>query len=397
MSLPSGSITCKRFYIDHTSQLQDTQSLLDQLVERAMGKDTIQTADHTELGWTTGEHILDVDFNYEKNVIGDGLFFAMRVDTNKPPADLIRSYQKINEETMLEAGGREFLSKAQRREAREQAKSRADAEARSGAFRRMKQVQVFWDLKRNEVYLNGTSVSLADDFMMLFRQTFDVGLTPISSGELAARWSARSGDVRSFDDCEPAHFVSPPDGGWDDDVEGGQDSSRKNFLGTEWLTWLWYASHVESPEIDTPAGPVTVMFDRGLQMDCAFKMSGSMSLTAEGPTRLPEAAVALAGGKRPVRASLQTSVHGDLFGLALRGDVMNYGGIRLPALEETATPREIFEERIEKLRDLLQAMDGLYFAFLKKRLSSKWPAQLNAIRTWIASARAGEPRLEAVS
>ena len=42
----------------------------------------------------------------------------MRIDTNKPPGDLVRSYQKQAEEAMLEASGREFLSKSERKAGR---------------------------------------------------------------------------------------------------------------------------------------------------------------------------------------------------------------------------------------------------------------------------------------
>lgn len=398
MGFAGGSITFKRFIVQGDAPQRVDETLLEQLSARAMGRDSMQTADHTDIGWITGEHILDTGFGFAKNAVGDGLAFAMRVDTNKAPSDLVRSYQRQNEQALLEASGREFLSKSERRQAREEALSRADSEARSGAFRKMKQVPVFWDLKRNEVYLGSTGTTVAEPFMTLFRLTFGPLLVPVSSGELAGRWAAHAGEARAFDDCKPAYFVQPPDGAaGDDDFEN--EGRGKDFLGTEWLVWLWYTSQIENPQITTALGQsVTVLFEKSLQLECAFGITGKLAVQADDPTRLPEATVALAEGKRPIRVGLQVAAAGESFGLSLRGDVMHYSGVQLPAPEDAASPRAVFEDRVEKLRDLIQACDDLFTAFMRKRLSSRWPQALNAMRAWIAAGRHhAAPAAEAAS
>jgi len=389
MGFASGTVTFKRFTVQ--GQLLDNadEGLLEKLAAHAINADALQTMDQTFYGWTTGEHILDTRFDLAKNFVADGLHFALRIDTNKPPADLVRSYQAMHEQAILEAAGKDFLSKVERREARRQAIDQADAEARAGAFRRMKQVPVFWDLKRGEVYLGSAASTTVEHFMTLFDATFERSLMPLGSGELAARWANRSGAVSAFDDCEPAHFVNPPEGGEarEEQIANLNEAGSRDFLGSEWLMWLWYASHVETPDVANARGQsVTVLFEKTLQLECAFRMSGSMALSAESPTRLPEAQVALVGGKRPVRAGLQVAVGGNVFGVAIRGDAMNFSGIKLPPPEDPKNPQAIFEERIEYIRDLIDGMDALYAAYLKRRLSPrKWPTTLNAMRNWIAT------------
>ena len=166
MGFASGSITFKRFFVSGSAYKRVDDALLEKLAARAIGADSVQTADRTEIGWTTGQHILDTDFDFAANAVADGRYFALRIDTDKAPNELVRSYQKLSEDAMLEASGREFLSKPERREAREQALARADAEARSGAFKRMKQVPVFWDLQRNQVYLGASSPTVVDHFYL---------------------------------------------------------------------------------------------------------------------------------------------------------------------------------------------------------------------------------------
>lgn len=406
MAFDSGSITLKRFFVSGRSPKQVDEALLGQLAAKAIGADSIQTADHSEIGWSTGEHILDTEFDFAKNAVADGLYFALRIDTNKPPTELVRSYQKINEQAMLRATGREFLSKAQRREAREQALARLDSEAKSGAFRRMKQIPVFWDLTRNELYFGSTGNSAMESLMLLFRETFDRGIVAASAGEIAARWAAVNGESRLFEDCRPAHFVTPPEAAGEAPAAHSDEGRTNDFLGTEWLTWLWYATQVESPTIATAkSGAVTVLFEKSVQMLCAFRLTGSMAVNSDSPTRLPETLVALSGGKLPVRAAMQIEAQGNAFGFAVRGDAMVFSGVQLPPPEDANTAVAVFEDRIAKLRDLIDAGDGLYTAFLKRRLSSKWPQTLSAMRAWIASCRhAGSPQdgpttglLEAVS
>ena len=117
MGFASGSIGFKRFFVDGDVQQRVDEDLIDVLAKKAIGADHVRASDKTEFGWITGQHILDSKFDFGKNAIADGLAFAMRIDTNKPPGDLVRGYQKQAETAMLEASGREFLSKSERKEA----------------------------------------------------------------------------------------------------------------------------------------------------------------------------------------------------------------------------------------------------------------------------------------
>ncbi len=399
MGFASGAISFKRFFVDGQAPQRVEESLIEQLAARAMGADSLRTADKTEIGWTTGEHLLDTKFDFAKNSVADGLHFALRIDTNKPPGDLVRSYQRMAEQAMLEASGREMLSKAERREAREQALARADREARSGAHRRMKAVPVFWDLSHGQVLLGSAAAGVVDHFVLLFKETFDLSVVPASSGEMAARWAALAGEARAFDDCRPVHLVTPPEGAdTQADIIPIRGAASKDFLGTEWLSWLLYTTHVESPEINTQLGQsVTVLFEKALQLECAFKISGSLAVTADAPTRLPETPVALAGGKRPVRAGLQIAAGGEVCSLRLRPDAMNFSGVQVAPPEDVASPRELFADRMEKVRGLVEAVEALYTAFLRRRLSGKWQGALGAMRTWIASGHAVPAEVRAAS
>ena len=123
MAFASGPVTFKRFFVAGSAPERVSQDLLDRVARRAIGNGSVAARDGSEAGWVTGDHILDTKFDFGKNAIAECLYLAMRVDANKPPSEIVRSYQKMHEQALLEKSGREFLSRQERREARE---ARAD-------------------------------------------------------------------------------------------------------------------------------------------------------------------------------------------------------------------------------------------------------------------------------
>src|SRR6266513_1827618 len=65
---------------------------LKRLKAQAAGRSKIASADGVEVGWTAGDHILDTRFDLEKNIVNESLHFAMRVDAQKIPSDMLRAY-----------------------------------------------------------------------------------------------------------------------------------------------------------------------------------------------------------------------------------------------------------------------------------------------------------------
>jgi hypothetical protein len=380
----------KRFFVDGQPLKQVDDDALEALKAHAIGQGGLVDKNRTEAGWTTGDHILDIEFDYAKNAVGECLYAAMRIDTNKPPADLVRAYQRINEQGALEASGQETLTKDQRRDAKDQAQSQADREAAAGQFKSMKHIPVLWDLDRNEVYLGTTSPTAVEWFLTLFEQTFDRTLIRVGAGAMASRYVAKTGMNGVLTEIRPAHFIDPPDGAQSRyDTTPTDDPRRNDFLGTEWLTWLWHRAQTESAEFAAPgADPVTFMFDKAMDLACAYELTGSDTIRFDDPSRAPEARVALQIGKLPLKAGIRLMRHGEMYALSIRADQMNISSLRLPVIED-ADPRTIFLERVEQIRHATQSLDDLFAVFLRKRLSSDWSNHLNATRGWIAAGKNG--------
>src|SRR5690606_13849084 len=90
----------------------------------------------------------------------------------------------------------------------------------------------------------------------LFRESFDVTLEPLSAGALAGLSLRGQGKGRDYEDLSPSPFTAPPAAARADadDAEAGANVDLnipplpwiaktiddKDFLGNEFLMWLWF-------------------------------------------------------------------------------------------------------------------------------------------------------------
>src|SRR4051794_18480452 len=95
MSFLSGRLAFARFRVSGAPPRAFGADKLEKLQANAFGSQRLASADGVEVGWTAGDHILDAQFDLEKNVLGDALHFAFRVDTEKAPADLLQAYYAL--------------------------------------------------------------------------------------------------------------------------------------------------------------------------------------------------------------------------------------------------------------------------------------------------------------
>jgi hypothetical protein len=387
MGFASGSVSFRRFAVIGDAPAQIDQDLLDKLSENALRPGELGVPEESEYGWSGGRHVLDGEFTFENNVYGDALFFALRIDSNKVPGDLKRAYTAMEEQAAAATNPSGFISKNQKGEAREIVRRKIEEELRSGRFRRSKLLPIVWDLSSGTLYC-AASGSALEQLLELFERTFGLTLQPLSAGSIAIRLLEPKGRRRDYEDMRPTRFVYGSDGesqqpeyGW---VSKGPEP--KDFLGNEFLLWLWHETENKGGEVSTAGGDVSVLFDRSLDLDCAYGQSGRASLRATGPTHMPEARDALRTGKVPRKAGMVLDVSKMQFSLTFNPESFSIGAARLPDVEEAETPRVVFEERIGLLRELSKSIDSMYESFLKVRAGSSWEGQSNSIRRWIKQA-----------
>jgi hypothetical protein len=380
MGFFSGRVTCTRFRVSGRSPRSFGPDHLERLAAAAIGKQRVAAADGSLAGWTAGDHILDTSFDLGKNIVNDTLHFALRIDTQKVPADLLRAYFQVELEAMAKDNPSGRPSARQKREAREAARARLEAEAADGRYLRRKAYPLLWDAHSNELLVGTTSVGILDRLHTLFQQTFDRKFELHGAGRQAFQQAEGRNQARSVDDAAPSVFVP---GAAVSEVAWLPDETNRDFLGNEFLLWLWYVLDSESDTLELADGSeVTAMFARTLVLECPRGQTGKESIQSDGPTRLPEARRAIQAGKLPRKAGLTLVRHDHQYELTLQAETLALSGAKLPT-PEADDDRACLEERVTLLRHLLETLDLLYDAFGHRRCGPEWPKELARVQKWL--------------
>jgi hypothetical protein len=406
MPFRSGSVSYARFQTLGGAPSAATQDVLDALAEHTISEAGLLPVE-TQFGWTTGLHVYDTNFDRDTNIVGPCLLLGMRIDTNKVPADIKRAYRAMAEAARTHDSDTGFLSKREKREAAEEVEERCREDLSAGRFRRSKLLPVCWDVERGLVLAPAFGEAASSALMDLFRATFDCKLEPLSAGSVALDILASRGMTRNYEDLKPSAFTAAPAEALAGEGESigstppvpwsAAGPQPSDFLGNEFLIWLWHQCEVEEGLIETEAGRLAVVMDRMLDMECAWEATGKQALAANGPTRLPEAAAGLRHGKWPRKAGLLLALGAEEFELTLQADRFLVTGLKLPKPEDPAdTPRDELERRVQLVSDVDRALVGLFRVFLERRVAESWQATRGEISRWIQSKAASRRLAEAV-
>ena len=377
----SGRMTCCRCRLGGRAIRGLGQEQLDKLAAHAIGEQRQVAADGAVVGWIAADHILDTQFDLAKNLINDALHFAIRIDTQAIPSDLVRAYTQVELKALSAHNPSGLPSSRQKREARHLAKERLEQEAKDGRFLRRKAVSILWDGPSGELLVGSNAVTVLDRLLTLFRQTFDRTFELLTSGTLAFAAAEVTGQTRTVDDAVASIFVP----GQTHQVSWVPDETNRDFLGNEFLLWLWYYLENVSDAVPLSDGSeVTVMSTNSLVLECPRGQTGKETISSAGPTRLPEALRAIQSGKLPRRAGLTMVRHDHQYELSLHAESLTISGARLPAAEGD-NDRARLEERITQIRHLLESVDLLYGAFCQHRLGADWSKEQSKIKKWLRS------------
>jgi hypothetical protein len=380
MGFLAGRVTFARYRLLGKAVRSLGQEQLDRLAAHAMGHARVASADGVEAGWGAGDHLFDTRFDLAKNVVNDTLLFDLRIDELKIPADLLRAYTQIELEGLAAGKPSGLPSARQKREARATASERLELEARDGRFLRRRAYPILWDGLSNELLVGTTAMSAIDRLHTLFQQTFGHGFEPLAAGRQAFRLAEARQQTRGVDDASPAPFVpglTPSEMAW------CPDEASRDFLGNEFLLWLWFTLDAGNDTITLGDGSeVAVMLARTLTLECPRGQTGKETITSDGPARLPEARRAIQAGKLPRKAGLTLVRQDRQYEVTLQAETLAVSGAALPA-PEADEDRARKEERVDLLRHLLETLDLLYDTFGQVRTGTAWQKELARVQRWL--------------
>ncbi len=393
MGFLNGRVTYTRYKVTGDSPLPFSDDTLEKVRQHLLGKHgSAEPAEGVVVGWAGGDHVLDLTLDLGKNIINDALHLAIRIDTDKIPASLLKAYTQIEINARAQGNPSGVATKAQREEAKEAAKARASSEAADGRFRRHNHYPVLWDGQTQTLYVGATSNSVLERVQGLFRETFDRLLESMTAGNLARGMS--QGDPSDPDRAytvvgsSPIAMAGGPSESAPSVAWSGDDPGSLDYLGNEFLVWIWHVLQNDGETVKLSDGSeATVMLAKTLTLDCPRGETGRDQLTDDAPTRLPEALRALQAGKLPRKAGMIVVRHGAQYELTIQAETLAVSGAGLPKPDDDGLSRHDQKiARIDSLRHLTETLDLLFEAYLLRRTGTGWTDELGRIRRWLQAA-----------
>lgn len=175
-------------------------------------------------------------------------------------------------------------------------------------------------------------------------------------------------------------------------------SRAKNFLGREFLTWVWWTAET-TPEITFPSQVInskkvvaTIWVDDRLVLDASSGQSHMQMLKGGDPSRSPEAGFSLKSGKevKELRLGVRIDPLGEYRCTLDRTDLAPKGLV-MPTTEEMKSldPENFAEARLRQVELFKEFLDELFRRFLDCRIATSWENDtLTQMRDWVGR-RAG--------
>ena len=381
MPFLNGSLGFERFRVTGTKIKNFSQDHIEALEKNASSNlSKSLKSEAGVVGFSGGDHIFDTDFAEEKNIIGDALHFAVRIDTNQVPSAIRKAWLTMELAALTRENATRRPTKAQREEAKEAVEARCEAELETGKYRKTQHYPLLWDARRQILYVAASGDSVVGHCTEIFESAFEVELERISAGKLACEWGQDSGNEEAIDLLAPTSFISENQAGeltW-----ANPHSVAPDFIGNEFLMWLWWHLESESETLTlADETEITAMLTKTLSLECPYGENGKETIAAESPVVLAEARQAIASGKLPRKTGMTLVRQGQQFDLVLQAETFAVSGAKIH-LDEGDDPYDL-EARIESIRSLSEGIDLLLHRFCEIRVSKKWNKELKKIQNWI--------------
>lgn len=374
-----GSLGFERFSVAGFEDSAFGDEHIEILAKHAAGKNQSASTENVHIGFLGGNHLFDQDFDLSKNVINDAVHCSVRIDTNQIPAAIRNAWLQMELAGLAKDSEDGTVSKNARKEAKEAVEQRCEVEAASGKYRKMQQFPILWDVEQEMLYFGGSVGTGCGHCLDLLERCFEVEFRRIGAGAIAEAWAIEEERYAELDDLRPVSFIS--NGHQLEHVWTNEHSQKPDFLGNEFLMWLWWTLENESDTIMLPDdSEVTIMLSKTLTLECPRGESGKETITSESPVALPETMLAIRSGKLPRKIGMTMISDGRQFDLVLQAETFAISGAKIHLDDD-----EDFDDndRIDAIRLLSESTDLLFHVFCDRRTSSSWKKEQAEIGKWI--------------
>ncbi len=128
--------------------------------------------DEIMTGWTSLKNPYTPSFDDSSYLVGTYFVFGLRIDKKRVPGKVLAAQYQIAEKKLLEESGREFLSKTEKKQLKENVKATLLSKTTPVPH----VYEVVWDYEKSLVMFFATQQSAVDELETLFLKSFDIHL-----------------------------------------------------------------------------------------------------------------------------------------------------------------------------------------------------------------------------
>ena len=169
-----------------------------------------------------------------------------------------------------------------------------------------------------------------------------------------------------------------------------QKVKETESLGREFLLWLWFRSETEKGVFDLgEAGKAEVWFDGKITLQAEDDRGVETIICSGNRPDMKEARFALSEKKEISRASVRLRMEDNQWSFILDAAWMNFRSFKTPRVvqDRKEDPDGIFYEKALLIETAVSAMDAIYAAFIRLRVSPEWEmTEGPALQKWIDGA-----------
>lgn len=367
MAISSSSATFTRFFVPEL-EVGDFWSFVDEKL-RAGAFAEPDDSQIEAAGFASWEDFFDSSFAYGSYRKAEYVAFNFRLDQKKVPSVVLKQFVRQSVQKYRDEHEGKWPSRSEKQEIQENMQEYL----LSRAFPQPCSSEVVWAPARNLMMLGTSSTKMMEAFLEFFERQFQIYPVPLYH----AQWAANMLPLTPAQKDTLGSIVS---------LKSPTALSDGRFLGSEFLTWVWY--YIECLGGSIQAGDKIAEVHMGERMTLVLPNDGKERVVCTTQANfLHEARTALRQGKVVDEVQLLIIIGENEYILTLDSSLWAVKALKTPKqLPDYGSedPDGRFLEKMYFLEEVSAAMDALYMRFLTERLTPGWQSDtLVELQKWI--------------
>lgn len=162
------------------------------------------------------------------------------------------------------------------------------------------------------------------------------------------------------------------------------------FLGREFLLWLWYNSEIRGGTYKIDEDDVELWVDKKIVLRHDDD-EGTEKITCSGDNpHLKEARYALSEQKQVTESQLRLKIEDNEYSFTLDSEWMNFKSFKTPKVVQDTDddPEGIFYEKMFLIEQAVNTVDRIFCQFIELRISPEWEESVKpSLLSWISQVK----------